>query len=234
MYSTASSKTVLNWGATQDNVEFVDEIGHFDWCTGGSSSISAGGNCPSDGFEGPNANRASDYDDTVCFPAKSSSLVKINGCTGSNDPGFDGASYVDDWPNGDTVHRPAPTTFSSPMSGPTYSDTYQHAVLETDLPAIESPVQCDINTGIGCGLIPLTDAATPAAFYPFFSTIPSGKTCLWNIGTDIPGVTTQDFGKNTQFGSITAYRSLKPGANGKSYLQYTAFRHVLSTDPCAP
>jgi hypothetical protein len=232
MYSTSGVNTILPWGATQSNVEFVDEIGHFDWCYGGSSSIRPGGNCPDDGYEGPYQNRASDYDDTGCFPAKASLLVKIGGCLGTNVPGYDGAPYVADWPDGSPNH-PGPTTFSSPHFGPSYSGAYQHAVFETDLPAIEPAIQCNVNNGKGCSHYPLTDAGTPAAFYPFFSTIPSGTSCVWNVGNDIPGVTTNDYGRNAQYGSVQGYKMLKPGGNGKTYVQYTAFAGELPTDPCA-
>jgi len=232
MYNTATSRTTLPWGATQDNVEFVDEIGHFDWCAGGSGGIEPTGPCPSDGYEGINRNRASDYDDNYCFSRSFSSLVKINGCLGGNVPGYDGASYLPDWPDGNTRLHPGPLLFSSPHYGSAYRNPYQHAVLQTDLPAIEPAIQCKVNTGKGCSHLPLTDAGTPAAFYPFFA-VTKGTSCDWSIGSDIPGLTVNDFGRNAQYGNVYPYRMLKPGGNGKVYIQYTGFRHVLANDPCA-
>jgi hypothetical protein len=232
MYSTSTTKTILPWGATQQNVEFVLETGHFDWCHGGSTPIKFLGSCPSDGYEGPSQNRASDYDDTFCFRGKDSLLVRVGGCEGQNVPGYDGAPYVPDWPDGTTIH-PGPTTFSSPHSGATFSESYQHAAFVTDLPAIEPAIQCDVNTGAGCSHFPLTDFGTPASFYPFFSTIPKGSSCVWNVGTDIPRLTTDNYGRNDQYGPIQPTTFLKPGGHGKTYIQYTGYLGMLSTDPCA-
>lgn len=230
MYGTASSKTILPWGAPQVNVEFVDEIGHFDWCYG-SDDIKFAGNCPDDDYEGPNQNRASDGDDTFCFPGKASSLVKVGGCEGENVPGYDGAPYVPDWPDGSPNH-PGPTTFSSPHFGPNYSSVYQHAAFASDLPSIEPAIQCSLKTGRGCSHFPLTDAGTPATFYPYFSTIPRGGSCIWNVGTDVPGLTTNDFGGNGQYGPVQPTTFLKPGGHGKTYIQYAAYENVLPNDPC--
>ena len=232
MYSTSGHNTILPWGATQSNIEFVDETGHFDWCYGSASRIQYGGSCPSDAYEGPNQNRASDYDDNGCFAAKASTLVKVGGCVGTNYPGYDGAPYVADWPDGKPTH-PGPTTFSSPHFGASFSEPYQHAAFVTDLPAIEPAIQCNVNSGAGCQHLPWTDVGTPAAFYPFFATIPRGASCMWSIGNDIPGLTTNDYGRNAQYGAIQRTTFLKPGAHGKTYVQFTGYMGELSTDPCA-
>jgi hypothetical protein len=41
------------------------------------------------------------------------------------------------------------------------------------------------------------------AFYPFFSQAGTGAACRFNFGNDIPGTTTNDFGKTAQYGPPT-------------------------------
>jgi hypothetical protein len=234
MYSTASSKATLSWGATQDDIEFVNEIGHFDWCRNSQSgtAIQPTGNCPTDAFEAINGLSATDYDDTYCFPASSSTLVKVSGCLGSNVPGYDGSSYIADWPDGNTNLHPQSLLFLSPRTGPNNSVNYQHAVPQNDLPAIESALQCDITTGHGCGPFPLTDYGRLAPFYPFFSIGKVGGKCYWAQGMDIAGFTTNDFGKNAQYGNVHGYSFLVHGGHGAMHTQYTGFRRVLPNNPC--
>ena len=79
-------------------------------------------------------------------------------------------------------------------------------------------------TGAGCTLIPQTDDGHPADFYPYFSTASSrdrgdhhgnrSGTFVWQLGTTIPGVTTNDFGKNAGYGSLLANPYLIFGGGG--------------------
>ncbi len=234
MYDTATSKTILPWGASQDNIEFVDEIGHFDWCQGSISrtAIQPGGNCPSDAFEGINSIAASDSDDTFCFPASQATLDKVGGCEGANVPGYDGASYIKDWPDGNTYLHPQPILFTSGRFGATYSQNYSHIAFDTDLPSIESEFfspekQCNVFTGKGCSHLPVTDDGTPAAFYPFFSTLKTSAGCQWAIGSTLPGG--NDFGGNAQYGKL--YRNDFLIQGGKIQVQYSSYRHRIK-NPC--
>ncbi|HZT96441.1 MAG TPA: hypothetical protein VFB34_06345 [Chloroflexota bacterium] len=235
MYSTASARTILPWGATQDNVEFVDEIGHFDWCRGSISgtAIQPGGNCPSDAFEGIGGNAASDQDDTFCFPGSISTLVRVGGCEGGNVPGYDGASYVRDWPDGNTNLHPEPILFSSGRFGSGYTGSYGKIAFDTDLPAIESEFyppekQCNIMTGRGCTHLPPTDDGGLAPFYPFFSTVKrAGTGCQWALGNTLPGG--NSYGGNGQYGKVYPDVYLLP--HGKTQIQYQSFRHVIE-NPC--
>jgi hypothetical protein len=85
-------------------------------------------------------------------------------------------------------------------------------------------------TGAGCTLIPTTDSGTPAAFYPFFSTVSAGGTCNWGFGNSLPG-NTNDFGKNSQYGSLLSEAYLIFGGHGATHELINNFRGVIA-NPC--
>ena len=100
-----------------------------------------------------------------------------------------------------------------------------------DLPFIENIQNCDLTTGTNCTLIPRTDDGKPAAFYPFFSMGSKNGECVWSFGNDQPGFTTNDFGKNAQYGSLISLPFLDFGGGGSiSNLlgAYTGFH----SNPC--
>lgn len=236
MYSTSSEQTRVPWAAHSYNIAFADETGHFDYCNG-SNAIVPGGNCPTGNTEESKHPEPTDADDAACFPASSSSLVKVSGCVGTN-TGFDGVPYQKVWPDGNTRLHPTPIQFSSPLTGPHYSVNYNRVAFEADLPRIEST--CDRTTGVGCTLIPITDDNTPAAFYPFFSTRHAGDTdgfnasrdersCIWALGDHMPG-NTNDFGQNKQYGPLLPLTYTGP--NGAPITRFNDFRQVLNHNPC--
>ncbi len=254
MYSTSSEQTRVIWAAHSNSIGFTDEIGHWQHCTGTPVPATpfgedAQGNpitCPTTNTE--TDGEFSDGDDDFCFPASSSSLVQLQGCTDTN-VGFDGVSYQRVWPDGSRLH-PTPIQFTSPTTGPGYRSNYERAALEADLPRIEAPPaganNCDRTTGAGCTLIPLDDEGQPAAFYPYFTNAVSqghrngfsghgfdehGQ-CVWQFGTSIRGVTTNDFGKNAGYGSLLANPYLIFGGGGASHLVINDFRNVFSHNPC--
>jgi hypothetical protein len=105
--------------------------------------------------------------------------------------------------------------------------------FEADLPALEAQIgTCNVLTGAGCTLIPPTDDGVPANFYPFYSIGQHGGNCTWLLGNDIPGVTTNDFGKNAQYGSPLALPYLKFGGHGATIDVIFDFRQILSENPC--
>ncbi len=231
MYSTSSEQTRVIWAAHSYNIAFADEIGHFDYCNGAIDPNT--GNCAS-GTEGPASDsEAVDGDDQYCLPAAASTLVHITGCLGTN-TGFDGASYQPVWPDGNTALHPTPILFSSPLTGQNYTTNYNRVALEADLPRIEvtSTPACDRTTGANCTLIPVTDDGTPANFYPFFSASRDEGACMWALGNDIPGVTTNDFGRNSQYGSLLSLTYLAFGEGGATLQRYNDFRQVLPNNPC--
>ncbi len=236
MYSTSSTKTRVTWAAGSYNVAFDTEIGHFQFCTGPKKipatpfGLLPNGNpttCPKGDTEGRGINRQPpDSDDLFCFPGKEALVYKVTGCSYTNVPGYDGASYQRLWPNGNTKLHPTPFKFTSPTTGPGYTKQYSQIGFETDLPAIEPT--CNELTGAGCTLIPQTDEGQPAAFYPFYSTTKAAGRCYWQFGNDIPGQTS-DFGQNGQYGTLLQQSyTQKGGASAESYVD---FRKIIP-NPC--
>ena len=231
MYSTSSPDTRVIWAAHTYNVAFADEIGHFDFCTG----VSQGGYCY--GNEGSGANsEKTDGDDAGCFNANQSTLVRVAGCAATN-TGFDGTPYEPVWPDGNPSH-PTAILFSSPL---TNGRNYSQVAFEADMPRIEAADfggLCNRTTGNGCTNPPLTDDANasgvrpPADFYPFFSTQQTAGQCTWAIGNDNPGVTTNDFGRVSQYGQLLFQYYLRFGGGGTSRYITDNYRQVLSGNPC--
>jgi len=197
MYSTSSIQTRTTWTAFPYNIAWSDETGHFQYC---SQVDPATDQCT--GQEGLPANQsAADADDFGCFPASAATLDPVGGCIASN-YGFDGPPYLDDWPNG-SQNRPTPIIFSSPLTGQHFNVNYAQNALVAPLPFDEfggGNQPCDIFTMTGCTKLPITDQGTPAQFYPYFYTTKVNG-CSWGEGTDVPGLTVNDFGKLDQYGS---------------------------------
>lgn len=234
MYSTSSPLTRVPWAAHSYNIAFDEEIGHFDYCTRVTIPTAT---C-NGGLEGaPGDQEHTDADDVACFPASASLLVQVNGCNGTNDPGFDGTSYLNDWPDGNTVLHPTPELFSSPLTGGGFDVNYSVAALESDTPRIEAPDLggvCNRTTGVGCTIVPPTDDGQPATFYPFFS-ITSGSQpggCRWFIGNDVPGLTASDFGKDSQYGTLLPQVYLAFGGHGATLTRFNDFQNNLGSNPC--
>lgn len=224
MYSTSSPSTTVPWAAATYNVAIDTEIGHFDYC---ATVPTYGGSCS--GTEGSGANtEPTDEDDNACFPGSASTLVRINGCEDSN-TGFDGTSYLPDWPNGNTKLRPTPTIFTSPKTGANYNQQYAQLAFNTDLPRIEADT-CDRQTGQGCTLIPTTDDGTPAAFYPYYTSGHALGGCAFTIGQNVPGFSTRDYGKNDQYGDLL--KVIYPAQGGGTIFHYNDFQRILPNNPC--
>jgi hypothetical protein len=240
MYNTSSEQTRVIWAAHTYNVSFADEIGHFDYCNGPAPipasqfGVDADGNpiaCPAGDSEGAGATQSpTDREDIFCFPGSEALLVKVNGCTFTNS-GFDGASYLPIWPDGNTALHPTPIRFSSPRTGRNFNVNYQRMGFEADLPRVEGT--CNRTTGAGCTLIPTTDKGAPAAFYPFFSAFRRhrGHGCEWAIGSELPGSST-DFGRNAQYGSLLSTTYLAFGQRGATVNFINNFRRILDPNPC--
>ncbi len=231
MYSTSSEMTRDTWAAGSYNIAYDTEIGHFDFCNGATVQYVplTGVSCPSGNTEGIAGDQEpTDSDDVACFPASASTLVQVQGCLGENDPGYDGTSYQDYWPDGNTALHPTSVKFSSPKTGTGYNTQYNRVAFETDLPATEFAT-CDTSTGTGCTLIPTTDDGSPATFYPFYSITNVNGICVWRFGNHIPG-STNDFKQNQQYGTLL---SLSYTAEGGGFVTaYEDFRQVLSSNPC--
>jgi hypothetical protein len=231
MYSTSSEQTRVPWAAHSYNVAFSDEIGHFDYCTAVDATT---GTCT--GLEGAAGDQEpADADDVGCFTPAQSTLVRVTGCLGTNAPGFDGTSYLKDWPDGNTFLHPTPVLFTSPRTGPGYNTEYSQAAFETDTPRIEAPDLggvCNRVTGTGCTIIPPTDDGQPAAFYPYFSSTGNHGGCQWLIGADVPKLTRNDYGKQSQYGTLYPQTYLIFGGGGTTRVLLNDYHQNLASNPC--
>jgi hypothetical protein len=251
MYSTSSENTRVPWAAHSYNIAWSDEIGHFDYC---SNTLGGGRSCRaslgategtvfnSEPAEGRPTTANPTADDTTCFTAAEHSLVPVQGCYGTN-TGFDGVPYEHLWPDGNPDH-PTSVLISSPMTGHDYQSNYERVAFEADLPRIETvgasaAGTCNRTTGTGCTLIPITDDqnadgsyTTPANFYPYFTAAASGDSCQWTFGANIPGLTTNDYGKNAQYGTLLKLVYPANGGGGATSSRYNDFRQILNGVPC--
>ncbi len=233
MYSTSSPATRVPWAAHSYSIAQDVEIGHFDYCSAVDTKT---GTCT--GREGaPGDLEPADGDDFACFTAAQSLLVRVSGCNGTNDPGFDGSSYQPVWPDGNTRLHPTPAIFTSPRTGSSYDVNYGRAALETDLPRIEAPDlggACNRSTGAGCTLIPPTDDGRPANFYPFYSITSSDRPggCQWFLGNTVPGLTANNFGGNSQYGTLLPLQYLIFGGHGATHDVINNYQQAFSSNPC--
>jgi len=227
MYSTSSPRTTVPWAAATYNVAIDTEVGHFDYCT---KVDAATGTCV--GREGApgDQEKTDSIDDVGCFPGSASTLIKIGGCLATN-IGYDGTSYQRDWPNA-TDDTPTPTIWTSPKTGPNYNIQYAHLAFNTDLPAIEQSTvpTCDGATGANCTRRPPTDEGTPATFYPYYSSGSALGGCAFTIGQNVPGFTTNDFGKLEQYGPLLKVTYPELGGTTKS--AFNDFQQILPNNPC--
>jgi hypothetical protein len=229
MYSTSTPATTVPWAAASYNVAVDTEVGHFDYCSHAIDVVYGGGICA--GKEGAGSNKEpADGEDNSCFPAAMGSLYKITGCEGSN-TGYDGTSYINDWPDGNNSVTPTPTVFTSPLTGTAYNTNYTKVSFNTDLPNLESVLgTCNQTTGAGCSLIPTSDDGTPAAFYPYYTSGASSGGCAWAPGRVVPGFTTQNYGQNAEYGSLL--KVIYPTSGGTTVSVYEDYQGILGNNPC--
>ncbi|MHB8489333.1 MAG: hypothetical protein ACYDCS_05545 [Candidatus Dormibacteria bacterium] len=224
MYATSTAQTTVPWAAATYNVAFDTEIGHFDYCSAVDATT---GTCTGNEGVGDNT-EVWDYDDAGCWPGSASGLIQIGGCEGSN-VGYDGTSYLADWPNGSSS-RPTAFIFTSPLTGKNYDTNYSSVGFNTDLPAIEGDLgACDTATGAGCTIIPPTDEGKPALFYPFYSTGTALGGCAWTVGQMYPGFSTNSFGAHQQYGQLLKVAYSRPEALPRTHT--TTSRRTCPTTP---
>jgi hypothetical protein len=245
MYSTASEHTRVPWAAHSYNIAYSDEIGHFEFCPNvKDASIAAGtGVCASASATDP---AGPDDDDTTpsgfCFTKDMSSLVRINGCTNSDDD-FDGPEYQNNWPGTnpnpliDRLLHAAPVRFTSPLIGG--ERNYDRIAYETDLPRIEADQGCNRTTGANC-----TNPPQGASFYPFFTTGDLGgdsdrdrddrmrEACVWREGGRfLPGTEPGNFTSSTdEYGGLL--QLTYPGVGFQPVQRFNDYRRVVPLNPC--
>jgi len=126
-----------------------------------------------------------DTDDTGCQTVRG-----VGGCFGS-DLDHDGTPYQADWPDGTAAHPASVITGAANDQG--------FGPLNAATTASAGPYDEAYNA-----ITFKTTEGTNGAFYPFFSQAGTGTACRFYFGNDIPGTTTNDYGKATQYGtSIT-------------------------------
>jgi len=171
-----------------------------------TNSLAVGGSCEfADAFCIPSGPR------TVSDLTTTSGNWPVSGCQQNEfqngDLDFDGSTYVADWPDGNANH---PTSFRYLGPFDPAGNQYPNVQFETDGPGSEANCQPSAPTPATC-----KEPPDGAMFYPFWSitnlqglsgvsTAPSSP-CVWNFGNDIAGVTTNDFGKDVQYGTASAH-----------------------------
>jgi hypothetical protein len=186
-------------------------------CTGAETEGTTGPiACPSNNF---NSGQLCEYSDGTCLP-QGNRPVTLNGTPGvehspvnfcednrfeNGDLDFDGIPYQKGkWPDGSKNN---PTSFR--YAGPFLASGAPYPTIQFETPVGGSEFLCNIFDGLNCDTPPLG-----AKFYPYWSLtnkaasgqgigkLFNGKgQCIWNFGQDIPGVTTNDFGKAAQYGA---------------------------------
>ena len=118
----------------------------------------------------------------------------------NGDLDFDGIPYhKGTWPDGSS-NQPTSIRYVGPFGS--NGQPYPQIQFESDIPGSE--FLCNVFTGLNCDVPPLA-----ADFYPYWTLtnkqplaptrFPRGS-CVWNFGASIPRVTTEDFGKDAQYG----------------------------------
>ena len=167
--------------------------------------------CPSDNS---GSGDLCEFADAECFP-KGTRVVTFNGVAvkehaavaqcldnyfQNGDLDWDGTSYQTyTWPNGSPDH-PTAASYIGPFDAAGH--LYPLIQFETDAPGSES--LCNVSTGKDCVVKPLG-----SKFYPFWTLNDSQQlagvpaphaACVWNFGNVLPGVTTQKFGRDAEYG----------------------------------
>ena len=124
----------------------------------------------------------------------------------NGDLDFDGNTYIPDWPDGTTSH-PTSIRYIGPFDAT--GQAYPQVQLETDLLGSEQDCLLSPIT-TGCSVPPLGPGNAPT-FYPYWSltssqglnglSVDKAGSCAYNFGNTIAGVTTNDLGKDAEYGS---------------------------------
>jgi hypothetical protein len=189
-------------------------------CIFGQSSIDCQGATTEGGgpCTVPNLAGLCEYSDALCAPKgpRTLSLASeppvwswpVAGCEQdifqNGDLDFDGNSYRHFWPDGSKDH-PAPFRYAGPFD--LAGNPYPSIQLESNVAASEN--DCDFATGANCEVPP-----RGAQFYPFWTIgkqespfdSSRGKACLWNFGNRIRGVTSDDLGGESEYGTPNVAR----------------------------
>jgi hypothetical protein len=148
----------------------------------------------------PKGNRTVTFGSLGTATENSPVAICYNNWFQNGDLDYDGLGYRADWPNG-TPNQPTSIRYIGPFTGNSAS-TYPSIQFETDAAGSEN--LCNIATGKNCTAPPIS-----AKFYPFWTMtnkqgingLTQSKNCVWNFGNTIAGVTTNNLGKDKQYGT---------------------------------
>lgn len=199
LYSTASATNIVPWTSLQVNVGFSMEIGHFELCGDSNCNMLPDGNdegtCSNKSSQDCSSNSDCPTGGTCIGSCAKSSARGIGFCS-NEDLDLDGLSYQADWPDGTSSH-PASVIIEAqngtgvgPMSA--IADNPGNYLLGYPT------VRFATTTPIG------------GALYPFYSEAGYGQACVFNFGNDIPGTTSNDFSRSSQYGT-SIYNPCPPG-----------------------
>jgi hypothetical protein len=192
------------------------------------ATTEGGAACPQQVGQGVNSCEGSD---ATCIPAGSRTVSEVqpgppptqvnvvynnplNECQANQaqngDLDFDGNAYVPDWPDG-TANHPTSIRYLGPFDSS--GAVYPNVQLETDLAGSENNCNLSSTNTAGCAVPPF-GSGNKQTFYPYWTLtntqglnglqIAGPNTCVWNFGNTISGVTTNDLGKDGEYGAGTA------------------------------
>jgi hypothetical protein len=212
-------------GSYTSNPAYGNPFDPYD--TGGTYSTCSGGDEVTSGAsEGP------ELTDGLCYPANdthpgwdegtgTAQGPPIDTCqdnaTQNGDLDFDGTPYRTEWPTGSKPTSLYPSSFveSLPTSGGRH---YSRFYFQTDIALSEDT--CTAATLSGCTVPPTgseVNQPNHRAFYPYWSEVDSHGTCTVEFGNVSSGAGVNDFGRDTQYGTVQYSTLGYPEFEGKIY-----------------
>jgi hypothetical protein len=223
-YNSARTQNISPWTAIRTDISTEFETGHFEGCTS-LSDLSSVTLAPgiTDKFwstcNGPYENTAPGGDgatdpevsDAPCYPkgdthgALNTPPDTITGCYliyGQNgDLDFDGTPYWPEWPTGASPTRLFPSSFVDSLPT-TVGRGYSLFQIQTDLALSESTCAGNTlgftGTPAGCSVPPPN---APGKFYPYWSRVSQGDSCVVEFGNVSSGQGVDDMGRDAQYGT---------------------------------
>jgi len=213
-YNTAKRGNIIPWAALQTNISTEFETGHFEGCTSLSQPLTVNlgsgvtdktyGECHGP-YEnaGPPDGKSPETTDAYCYPkgdthgSLHAAPDLVTGCddyVAGGDLDFDGQPYYPDWPTGASPTKTwaGSFVFQRPTSN---GKQYGFFYMQTDIALSEST--CGASAPSGCSVPP----KGPGNFYPYWSESAAGGGCAIEFGNVASGPATNDFGKDSQYGS---------------------------------
>jgi hypothetical protein len=217
-YNTANQQNITPWGALRTDISTQFETGHFEACTSvtdpSALKLSATitdtfwSNCQGpyeSAAPGGDGSSQPEVSDALCYPkgdthgALNTAPDTVTGCIDNfaqnGDLDFDGSPYWPEWPTSSAPTAQFPGSFvqALPTTGGAQYPLYQ---VQTDLALSEST--CSVDTGAGCSVPPPN---APGQFYPYWSRLSQGDTCVIEFGNVSSGHGVDNLGGDAQYGT---------------------------------